>query len=194
MSNEEQLELYYKFLSNNYKDVVKKYKQMCFLQHLTFDEDTLQETVIKVADMIKKRGLKDTTEKGIENYFFNAFKLNLYQTHLQNSKKLKDDNVDPYDLNIIDTVYDEAPAQYADMATKYILTKVKENFDAVSASIWRLRYMVTINGEELNFKKIKQITGIEDVRRRIVMINKWVRENITKEDINKAIKANEIFN
>lgn len=60
--------------------------------------------------------------------------------------------------------------------------------------IWRLRYMVTIDNQELNYKKIKEMTGIQDTRRRIVMVNKWVRENITQQDINKAIKNREIFN
>ena len=53
--------------------------------------------------------------------------------------------------------------------------------------------MVTINGQEMNYKKIKQLTGIEDTRRRIVMVNKWVRENITKQDIQRAIEKNQIF-
>lgn len=53
--------------------------------------------------------------------------------------------------------------------------------------------MVTIDNQELNYKKIKQMTGIEDTRRRIVMVNKWVRENITQKEINEAIQNNKIF-
>lgn len=70
MTKEEQLNMFYSFLSKNYKDIIKKYKQFCFLNHITFDEDVLQETVVKVSEMIMKRGLKDETEKGVENYFF----------------------------------------------------------------------------------------------------------------------------
>lgn len=194
MSNDEQIQLFYDFLSKNYTQLQKKYKQMCFLNHMTYDEDTLQDTVIKVVDIIKRKGLKDESEKGIESYFFQAFKFNTYQTHLQQQKQLKDDNIDPYDLNIIDEVYSEAPAQYADMASKYILNRIKEEFDPLTVGIWRLRYIVSINGEQLNYKKIKAMTKVEDTRRRIVMVNKWIRDNISKEDINKAIKANEIFN
>lgn len=125
---------------------------------------------------------------------FNGFKFNTYQEHLKRKKQMKDDNIDPFELEIIDTPYDEQSLQYADMAAKYIMTKVRENFEPITASIWRLRYMVTIDGQELNFKKIKQITKIDDVRRRIVMVNKWVRNNITKQDIETAIKNQEIFN
>lgn len=169
-------------------------KQWAFLSHLTFDEDTFQETFIKVAEIILKRGLKDTTEQGILNYVFTSFKFNTYQTHLQESKQLKDYNINPFDLEIEDIPYNEDNVQYADMAAHYIFKKIKEVFDATTVAIWRLRYMVTIDNQELNYKKIKQMTGIEDTRRRIVMVNKWIRENISQKDINNAIKNQEIFN
>lgn len=70
MTKEEQIELFYSFLSKNYKDLLKKYKQFCFLNNMTFSEDVVQETIIKVVDIINKKGLNDTTEKGMENYFF----------------------------------------------------------------------------------------------------------------------------
>lgn len=145
MTNEEQLDVFYSFLSKNYKDVVKKYKQMCFLQHLTFNEDTLQDTIIKVADIITKKGLKGKTEKDIENYFFNSFRFNLYQEHLQEGKRKKDDNINVYLLEIEDTQYDESVKQESDIATHYLFNKIKEEFDATTVAIWRLRYMLTIN-------------------------------------------------
>ena len=193
MTKEEQIEVFYQLLSKNYNDIKKKYKQMCFLQGITYSEDTLQDTIVKIVDIIQRKGLKAQTEKEIENYLFNAFRYNLYQEFLQDSKKKKDDNIDPFQLEIEDTPYSDEQAQYADMATKFIFNKVKEEFDAVTVGIWRLRYMVTINGQEMNYKKIKQLTGIEDTRRRIVMVNKWVRENITKQDIQRAIENNQIF-
>lgn len=123
-----------------------------------------------------------------------AFKFNTYQDHLQNQKKMIDDNIDPFELDIEDTQYNEDNVQYADMATHYILTKIKEVFDPITVGIWRLRYMVTIDNQELNYKKIKQMTGVDDTRRRIVMVNKWIRENIKEKDIKTAIKNKEIFN
>ena len=132
MTKEEQLDMFYSFLSKYYKDLIKKYKQFCFLNHMTFDEDVLQETVVKVVDMINKKGLKDESEKGIENYFFQAFKFNTYQQHLQNQKQLKDLNINPFDLEIEDIPYSEENVQYADMAAHYIFQKIKEVFDLVT--------------------------------------------------------------
>lgn len=61
----EDLENYYNIINKNYTDFKKKMKQFCFLNHITFDEDVFQETILKVAEMIMKRGLKDNTEKGV---------------------------------------------------------------------------------------------------------------------------------
>ena len=70
MTREEELEIFYSFLSKNFNDIRKKYKQFCFLNHMDFNDDTLQDTIVKVADLIMKKGLKDKTEKGIERLFF----------------------------------------------------------------------------------------------------------------------------
>ena len=193
MNKDEQIQLFYSFIEKNYKDLIKKYRQMCFLNHIDFNEDTFQDTIIKVVDIINKKGLKGKTEKEIENYFFNSFKFNTYQHHLQESKKRIDDNINPFDLDIEDVQYSEDNVQFADMAAHYILSKIREHFDNVTSSIWRIRYMVKINGEELNYKKIKALTGVADTRRRIVEVNKWIRDNISMDDIKQAIKENKIF-
>ena len=61
-------------------------------------------------------------------------------------------------MEIPDIEYNEENVQYADMAARYIFNKVKEVFDPITVGIWRLRYMVTIDNQELNYKKIKQLT------------------------------------
>lgn len=143
--------------------------------------------------MANKRGLSDYTEKGIMGYIFQSYKLNTYQEHLQEQKKKIDDNINVFNLDIIDKEYSEESKQFADLATVYLLKKVKENFDLLTYSVWRIRYLVKVNGEELNYKKIKEMTNIKDVRKRIVDVNKWIRDNITLEEINQAITNNEIF-
>lgn len=193
MTNDEQLQMFYDVVENNYNDFKKKMKQMCFINHITYSDDVLQETILKVAEMIIKKGLKDTTEKGIMNYLFRSYKLNTYQEHLQNQKKRIDENVDYQTLEIEDVPYDESHFNYSKLASIYMLNRVKQEFGELTAAIWRLRYMVKINGEELNYKKIKQMTNIQDVRKRIVEVNRYIRDNITEQDIKDAIKNNEIF-
>lgn len=65
-----------------------------------------------------------------------GFKFNTYQQHLQTQKQMKDYNINPFDLEIEDTIYSEENVQYADMAAHYIFQKVKEVFDPIT-----VRYM-----------------------------------------------------
>lgn len=194
MTKDEQIKSFYSLLSNNYNDLKKKYKQFCFLNGLTYSDDVLHSTILKVVEMVNKKGLNASNDKDVENYLFKAFKLNTYQDFQQVQKKRVDDNINPFDLNIEDVEYDESHYNYARLASVYILQKVKEEFGELTAAIWRLRYIVRLNGNELNYKKIKELTKIQDVRKRIVEVNRWVKNNIKKEDIDDAIKLNQIFN
>ena len=63
MTKEEQIELFYQLLSKNFKDIKKKYKQFCFLNHMDYSEDVLQDTVIKVVDIIQKKRFKRYNRK-----------------------------------------------------------------------------------------------------------------------------------
>lgn len=193
MTQDEQINSFYSLLSSQYNDIKKKYKQFCFLNGLTYSDDVLHSTILKVVEMVNKKGLSACNDKEIEHYFFKAYKLNTYQEHLQEQKKNIDNNVNPFDLNIVDEQYDESHYNYARLASVYILQKVKQEFGELTAAIWRLRYLVRVNGEEMNYKEIKRLTKIHDVRRRIVEANRWVKENIKKEDIDNAIKLNQIF-
>lgn len=92
------------------------------------------------------------------NYLFNAFKLNLYQQHHKKQRELKDDNVDVFDVEIIDEEYNEEPKAFADLAVRYILTEIEKVFDETTVGIWRMRYLLRVNDKSLNYKQIKQIT------------------------------------
>lgn len=157
MTNEEQLTIYYKVISSNYQSFKKKMKQFCFLNHLDYDDDIFQETVLKVAEMTKKRGLRDCSDKGIMNYLFMGFKLNTYQNHLQKTKKRRDDNVDVYRLELEDINYTEEDKLINDLSVRYILNQVKLNFDLISYSVWRLRYLVKLNRRRIEFQKNQRI-------------------------------------
>ena len=63
MENEQTLNQFYDVINKNYADFKKKMKQFCFLNSLTYSEDTLQETVLKVSEKIMKTGMTDTSEQ-----------------------------------------------------------------------------------------------------------------------------------
>lgn len=193
MTKEEQIECFNDLMINEYDNIKKKYKQFCFLNKLNFNEDVLHETFLKVYEIISKKGISAKNPKEVENYFFKSFKLNTYQDFKQLNNKRVDNNIDPFSLNIEDIEYDETHFNYAKLASIYILNKVKEEFGELSAAIWRLRYLLKVNGETLNYKQIKQISKVNDVRKRIVDINRWIKQNITQEEIKDKINSNQIF-
>lgn len=182
MDKNEQLKLFYRVLEREFKNIKKKYKQMCFLQHIDFDDDVLQDTIVKVADKILKDGIKAENEREMECYLFRAFKLNSLQNKLQKQKRLLDDNVVLEELDVYaDEEYDESKMRFDTFARNYIEKEIKEHFDLISYSIFRLRYLVTINGKNLTFKDIKGVTKISDSRKRLVEINNYIRNNLSMD-------------
>ena len=188
---QDEVDKFNQVISQHYEEYQRKLKQFCFQNALTYDEDTLQETYLKVQDIISRKGIKDNTEQGILNYFFLSFRNNLYQAHLQTQKKLVDANVNVYDLLLLDendSEKEEQRRQYADLARQYILKQVEENFDSISYSIFRLRYLLLIDGKSLTFNQIKELTQVPDTRKRLLEVQAWAKRNITKEAINNYIK------
>ena len=189
--NEEDVKIFSDIIAEHWEEYQRKLRQWAFLNAVDFDEDVMQETYIKCVDLISRKGLKDKTKQGCLNYFFLAFRNNTYQQHLQNGKRLIDDNADIFKLEIEDedvVLIEEQRRQYADLARQYILQQVQNNFDNISYSIFRLRYLVNLDGKQPTFKQLKEITRVQDTRKRLLEVNKWVKENITKEDINNYIK------
>lgn len=185
------VKLFSEVLADNWSEYQRKLRQWAFLNAVDFDEDVLQETFVKCYDLISRKGLKDKTKQGCLNYFFLAYRNNTYQQHLQNSKRLIDDNADIFKIEIEDedvTLLEEQRRQYAELARQYILQEVQKNFDNISYSIFRLRHCFTLNGKTPTFKQLKEITKVPDTRKRLIEVTQWIKAHITKEDINNYIK------
>ena len=188
---DEDVKKFNQVISQNYTEYQRKLKQFCFQNALTFSDDVMQETYVKCQDIISRKGLKDSSKQGCLNYYFLAFKLNTYQHHLQTQKKLIDGNVDVYDLLLLDendAEVEEQRRQYADLARQYILEQVRENFDSISYSIFRLRYLLLLDGKTPTFAQIKEITKVQDTRKRLLEVQAWCKRNISRDNINNYIK------
>lgn len=178
-------------LADNWSEYQRKLRQWAFLNAVDFDEDVFQETFVKCVDLISRKGLKDQTKQGALNYFFLAFRNNTYQQHLQNGKRLIDANADVFLLEIEDEddSQQEQRRQYAELARQYILQQVQKNFDDISYAIFRLRHCFTLNGKTPTFKQLKEITKVQDTRKRLIEVTQWVKQHINREDINNYIKS-----
>ena len=71
-----------------------------------------------------------------------------------------------------------------DFAVLYIMKKVEDNFDDEHVWCFRVKFLYKLTYNEL-YKKASTI-GIKNSRQKVVDVMKWCRENITKEEVDKA--------
>ena len=188
---EDNVNYFNEVISKHWEEYKRKLKQFCFLNGITWDEDTMNETYLKCVDLISRKGIKDMKEQTQLDYFFQAFKKNTFQEHYQRNKIGKDDNVDVYTLEIadIDTIEEEEERAWTNaMNTNYILQRVREEFDEIGYHIFRLRYLFSKDGKQLTFKEIKRLTKVESTRTRLLTMNEFIKTVVKKEIETKCDK------
>lgn len=188
---EEQLAEFNRYFSEEYLNYRKKLKQWCFLNHIDYIEDEINNTYLKIVEKILKDGIKAESKQDYLNYFFQSYKFNTYQNHLQKTKKKIDENINYEDVNIEDETYEETRYLFADFCNKVLEIEVKNHFSQLEYAIWRLRYLVTINGKTLNYKEVKQLTGVSNTHQIISTINNWIRENYSHSKLKEMFKNEE---
>ena len=182
------------YIGTIYEEYRMKYFKMANDLNYNVKEDMLNDTIIACYNSIARNNLSDTTEQGMRNYLFRAFKVNL--NAISNYDKRKD-VVD--DLTALAEQYEnQGEATYTkikkqlfdDYSVIYILDKVESNFDTISFHCFRLKTMI----EKCTYQKLREITKVRDCKKRVVKVNKWLRENISKKEIyNAFIKDYPIF-
>lgn len=177
----EQAQEWMKQISVNYESNKKKFYKMCRDMHFNIDEDVFSETVLMCYDSISRNGLQDLSQQGCENYLFKAFRTNIYAKSSYDKRKV-DGDINSITEKYIDDNGDKVREQVLkDYTVIYLLNLIEENFDEISFSLWRLKYMV----EKMSYEKLRNITGVKDCKKRIIHINEWLRENVSKEEILK---------
>lgn len=163
-------------ISKHYDTYDKQFKKY------GYPDDLINTTVLYCYECIERNGLKDTTEQGCKNYFFRAYNSNLI--HLKDPyNNRKDENVEPVETPITETAEEKWNRQlYTDYSALYILKAAEEQFDHVSFWCFRIKHLVP----KISYEKLRNITGIKDCKRRVVEINKWLKENITKDEIRES--------
>ena len=170
------------YIGTIYEEYRKKYFRMANDLNYNVNEDMFNDTIIACYNSIARNNLSDTTEQGMRNYLFRAFKVNL--NAISNYDKRKD-VVD--DLTALaeqyefqgEATYNKIKKQlFDDYSLIYILEQVENNFDTISFNVFRLKTMVPCT-----YQRLREITKVKDCKKRVVKIMKWLRENITEKDI-----------
>lgn len=181
------------YIGTIYDEYRMKYFKMANALNYEVNEDMLNDTILACYNSIARNNLQDTTEQGMRNYLFRAFKINL--NAVSNYDKRKDIVDDLSSLaeqyeNQGESTYQKIKKQLIeDYSVIYILEQVENNFDSLTFNVFRLKLMLPCT-----YQKLREITKIRDCKKRVVKVNKWLRENISKKEIyNAFIKDYPIF-
>ena len=170
------------YIGTIYEEYRMKYFKMANDLNYKVSEDMLNDTILACYNSIARNNLSDTTEQGMRNYLFRAFKINLNAVSNYDKRK---DVVD--DLTALaeqyeyqgEATYNKIKKQlFDDYALIYILEQVENNFDTISFNVFRLKTMLPCT-----YQRLREITKVKDAKKRVVNVMKWVRNNITKQEI-----------
>lgn len=180
--NIELAEQYINYISTIYEEYIEVFSNMYN------DEDLAGEVLLKTYNSIKNNGLstidleteEDLKKKVFKNYFFISAKL----TNITNKKYQQKSPIHDTNENI-DTI-DDLPTEekiknqiYKDYRVMYIINTVEDNFDAIDYRCFRLYHLL----KNMTYAKLRQLTGIKNAKMRVITINKWLRQNITEQQI-----------
>lgn len=185
-------ELFLLYINNHYNELKRKYFKFCQEKQYDFDEDIFSDTILKCYDcIVKKGGLKDKSAHGIESYFFIAFRNNIMNEQRYSRNKKRDRNINSDSINDLYEVYYNANNNdarvkivndlFKDFSILYIMTQVEDNFDEEHFYLFRLKTLCN-----LTFKNLAEKTNIKASRKKVIEVIRYVKANITKEEIRKV--------
>ena len=184
--------LFINYINDHYQEIYNSFLAFCNNKNYKFDADIFQDTILKCYKLIEKQGyLKDTSEKGMKNYFFMAFKQNLQRESQYARNQKRDGNV--VNLQQMNERYQSSKLTeqeklksdlYKDFATLYLLKKVEEHFDGEHFYLFRMKTFTN-----MTYAKLSEHTGIKGVRQKVVDVKNWLKQNVKQEDIRKEFDA-----
>lgn len=183
----EQSSRFLKFANDHYDDYKKKWAKYLYDRQVDFDEDVFSETVLKVYDYINTNGIKDDSDSGLANYWFKSFNTNIKREKQYSRNVNRDKNIDATEeLSKEMNGEDELKLKirrhvYEDWSIVYILRLVEDNFDSISFHCFRLYYIL----DKMTYSKLREITKVPDSKKRVVTIKNWLKDNLTKQKMEK---------
>ena len=179
--------IYFNCLKDNYNNIKHKCEQVCIKNKETFSEDILNDTVIQIHKIIKKKGkLNDMSCSGITNYFVRSYVNNLRMEKRYAYIKKRDHNITQEEFN---QRYEETHSSKKDKIIKdlledfsvlYIMKMVELNFPLEQLYLYKLKMLC-----KKTYKEIHDQTHIKKSRDKIIEVNKWVKENLTRDIIKR---------
>lgn len=175
-----------RYIGTIYEDYRKVLFKYAHLNRLNPSDDLLNDTIIRCYESIARNGLKSTDEETYKGFLFCAWRRNLIPT--DSYEKRKDGNVDAEYANgeaasNIQPTYDKVKQQlFDDYSTIYIMDLVERNFDPVTFHCFRLKHL----SPNCTHAHLREITKVSDSKRRVLEVQRWLKENLTRQQIYSA--------
>lgn len=178
---------YFTCISKNYNNLKQVCKDVCKRNKEQYSEDALNDTVIQVHKIIQKKGkLDDMSDNGIMRYFVRSYVNNLRMEKRYAYHKKRDYNITQEEFN---DRYEQSLSSKRDKIIKdlledfsvlYIMKLVELNFPPEQLYLYKLKMICN-----KTYKQIHDKTRIKKSRDKIIEVNKWVKQNITRDVIKK---------
>lgn len=178
---------YFTCINQNYNNLKQVCKDVCKRNKEQYSEDALNDTVIQVHKIIQKKGkLDDMSDNGIMRYFVRSYVNNLRMEKRYAYHKKRDYNITQEEFN---DRYEQSLSSKRDKIIKdlledfsvlYIMKLVELNFPPEQLYLYKLKMICN-----KTYKQIHDETRIKKSRDKIIEVNKWVKNNLTRDAIKK---------
>lgn len=189
-------ELFIKTIGEMLPILKPKMKAYCNSMNKQWSEDVFMQTILNCYNAIaRKGGLADKTEKGIENYFFNSFYTNIKREALYSRNAKRDNTNDLFGkyehyqgTNLTESEKVESDL-YKDFAVLYLLKRAEQQFDPETFYLFNLKFI-----GQYTYKQLQEHVKAKAIRQRVAEVKRWLKENVTKEEIDDAFNIFKIQN
>lgn len=178
---------YFTCISQNYNNLRQICNDVCKRNREQYSEDALNDTVIQIHKIIQKKGkLDDMSDNGIMRYFVRSYVNNLRMEKRYAYHKKRDYNITQEEFN---DRYEKSLSSKRDKIIKdlledfsvlYIMKLVELNFPPEQLYLYKLKMICN-----KTYKQIHDETKIKKSRDKIIEVNKWVKQNLTRDVIKK---------
>lgn len=183
------------YINDHYNHLKYKYINFCREKGYQWDEDIFSDTILKCYEAINKKGkLEDTSDQGIQNYFFISFKMNLkregqYARNMKRDLNVSSDEIeelyeDYYNKNNSSSAQKVYKDLFKDFSVLYIMTIVEDNFSPEEFYLFRIKTL-----GNLTYKELQEKTKIKASRQKVINVKNFLKTNVKKEDIKKAFNT-----
>lgn len=191
--NEKQARNFINWLNKHYDEQKNKLIAFCNDKKFNWDEDIFCSTYLKIYDKIMKCGITDDSDKGFDNYLFKSFKTNTMREAQYARNQKRDGNVinltgayEAYKNTELSQQEKLKSDLKKDFTALYLLQMAEQQFDSETFYLFKIKTF-----EKITYKQLQERTGIKGVRQKVVNIKNWLRENISKDEIDKEF--NELY-